>query len=440
MSIKQRLRFARDALAVNRSGLFDAGWYRLRYPEAEAAGVHPAVHFLTQGWRTGCDPGPGFNCRWYLEQNPNVWASGINPLLHYLRGGAAEGRLPLPDRADEFISSGAGTFSSRQLLRDVPLIIRSFFTTDLANLLTDAKAVVPAPRYLRGCVDARPEGITVLVCAHASGRQLFGAERSLLTVLEAMNNLGFNVITTLPTPNPEYEASAARFSQGVYVFTYPQWSKDFPENAEVVAAFEKIIAECGVDFVHVNTIMPREVLTAARRLDKVSIVHARELISEDEDLADAIGESPSSVASMVLERADFIIANSTATAECYGGSERVFVVRNSVAVDQLDIANTVEQSAVCIALIGSNTRKKGVEDFLELSRLLQGRVSNVKLLVIGARPEIDETRWNERPDNLAYTGYLPSSEEAIARANIVVNLSHVPESFGRTVAEAMWSE
>ena len=64
-------------------------------------------------------------------------------------------------------------------------------------------------------------------------------------------------------------------------------------------------------------------------------------------------------------------------------------------------------------------------------------MSNAKLLVIGARPEIDETRWNERPDNLAYAGYLPSSEEAIARANIVVNLSHVPESFGRTVAEAM---
>ena len=129
-------------------------------------------------------------------------------------------------------------------------------------------------------------------------------------------------------------------------------------------AFEKIIAECSVDVVHVNTIMPREVLTVARRLDKVSIVHARELISEDVDLADAIGESPSSVASMVLDGADFIIANSTATAECYGGSGRVFVVRNSIAVDRLDIPNTVEQSAVCIALIGSNTGKKASRIFL----------------------------------------------------------------------------
>jgi glycosyltransferase involved in cell wall biosynthesis len=252
-----------------------------------------------------------------------------------------------------------------------------------------------------------------------------------------MKNLGFNVITTLPTPNPEYEIYVAKLCCGVYVFPYPQWSKDFSEIEEVVGTFENIIVDCNVDVVHVNTIMPREALTAARRLDKVSIVHAREIVTTDFALAGAIGQTPASIVSIVLDRADAIVANSIATAKCYGESGRVFVVRNCVDADQLDIPNTVVPSSVCIALVGSNTRKKGIEDFIELAELLEGRVDNARLLIIGSKPEVAKTRWNMRPDNLTYVGYQHQSADAISRANIVVNLSRVPESFGRTLAEAL---
>lgn len=438
MSILQRLRFFRDVLAVDRSAHFDAGWYLTTYPDVAATDTDAAVHFLSEGWRAGLDPGPEFSTSWYLEQNPNVWAAGINPLLHYLRGGAAEGREPNPrwmDAADA--DEPTRSMSLGRLIRDGSLLLKSLFTADLVNQTGASVPIVKKPRHVRGLVESRSEGLTVLVCAHASGRQLYGAERSFLDVLQAMMNLGFNVIATLPTPNPEYEKSVARLCSDVFVFAYPQWSKDFSEIAEVVGTFEKIVTDCRVDVVHANTIMPREVLTAARRLGKVSIVHAREIISMDDDLAAAIGQPSATIVSMVLDRADAVIANSAATASCYGDSRRVFVVRNCVDTDQLDIPNTVDPSSVCIALVGSNTRKKGIEDFIELAECLEGRVGNARLLVIGSRPETAETRWNMRPENLVYAGYQDRSVDAISQTNIVVNLSRIPESFGRTVAEAM---
>jgi glycosyltransferase involved in cell wall biosynthesis len=439
VSLKQRLRFTRDVFHVNRSRLFDADWYERTYPDSTAAGLQPAVHFLTEGWRAGLDPGPQFSTRWYLEQNPNVWASGINPLLHFLRGGAAEGRLPRPGWTETLVTDeAASVLSVNDLLRDASLLVAAFFTTDLSRASVRGAGVTPAPRFVPGHVRSRPEKRTVLVCAHASGVRLFGAERSLLDVLNALNNLGFNVFTTLPTPNPDYERSVASLCQGIYVFAYPQWSKDFSEIEEVVQRFERVIDQHNVDIIHVNTIMPREPLTAACRLRKISIVHARELITSDAALAEAIGVPPAEIVSRVLNRADVIVANSAATAECYRDSERVRIVHNCVDVDQLDMPNRVTPSSVSIALIGSNTLEKGIEDFLDLAELLHGRVKNANLLVIGSEPPaVIQHRWDTRAENLSYAGYSQRGEEAIAQANIVVNLSRVPESFGRTVVEAM---
>src|SRR5690606_21483211 len=39
--------------------------------------------------------------------------------------------------------------------------------------------------------------------------------------------------------------------------------------------------------------------------------------------------------------------------------------------------------------------------------------------------------------NLRYAGYVDSPAEALAQLDVLVNLSHVQESFGRTVLEAM---
>src|SRR5439155_9838122 len=73
--------------------LFDAVWYRQRYPDV-AAHAHPLVHYLKRGGFEGYNPNPYFDSEWYLAINPDVAASGINPLVHFVRYGAREGRNP----------------------------------------------------------------------------------------------------------------------------------------------------------------------------------------------------------------------------------------------------------------------------------------------------------------------------------------------------------
>jgi glycosyltransferase involved in cell wall biosynthesis len=78
------------------SGLFDATWYRERYPDVRKADVDPLVHYLKRGAREGRDPHPLFACSFYLQSNPDVRAAGVNPLVHYLTIGGFEGRDPHP--------------------------------------------------------------------------------------------------------------------------------------------------------------------------------------------------------------------------------------------------------------------------------------------------------------------------------------------------------
>ncbi len=76
------------------SGLFDAEWYRNRYPDVAQANHDPLNHFVTFGTLERRDPNPLFNSNWYLARYPDVAGAKRNPLDHFLTAGAQEGRDP----------------------------------------------------------------------------------------------------------------------------------------------------------------------------------------------------------------------------------------------------------------------------------------------------------------------------------------------------------
>jgi len=78
------------------SGLFDAAWYLVSYPDVRDDELDPLVNFCRVGWREGRRPNQYFDPEWYLERHPDVRAAGMNPLLHYVRHGDHEGRRPVP--------------------------------------------------------------------------------------------------------------------------------------------------------------------------------------------------------------------------------------------------------------------------------------------------------------------------------------------------------
>ncbi|BBK39272.1 hypothetical protein STAQ_43500 [Allostella sp. ATCC 35155] len=81
---------------AERSGLFDADWYRREHP-GEAGPVEALLRaYLADPALRQRALGPRFHGARYLAENPDVDAAGLNPLAHYLRHGRHEGRaLPI---------------------------------------------------------------------------------------------------------------------------------------------------------------------------------------------------------------------------------------------------------------------------------------------------------------------------------------------------------
>jgi hypothetical protein len=83
----------RDIQLLYQSGLFDADWYRVEYPDVANTRLDPAEHYLLHGAAEGRNPGPQFNTNQYLYDHPDLADSGENPLLHFLGSrGTADAR------------------------------------------------------------------------------------------------------------------------------------------------------------------------------------------------------------------------------------------------------------------------------------------------------------------------------------------------------------
>src|SRR5437773_253947 len=80
-----------DYEEVRKSGLFDAEYYLVTYPDVADRNLDPLVHYLEEGAGEGRNPYPDFDAGFYLEQCRARGEQPSNPLLHYLRIGAARG-------------------------------------------------------------------------------------------------------------------------------------------------------------------------------------------------------------------------------------------------------------------------------------------------------------------------------------------------------------
>ncbi|WP_449431666.1 glycosyltransferase [Pseudomonas putida] len=374
--------------------LFNPDWYLQRYPDVRAAGVDPWQHYQASGAAEGRDPGPDFNTAWYLEQCPEARDSDLPVLLHYLNVGRELG-----------YEAGHPTLTGGQAYRP-----------------------------------GRP---TVLLCAHAADEQLFGAERCLPDVLDACAKLELNVLVSVPSvANAAYMAELqARALLVACIPTLP-WRADAAPCPVAVERFAELIKAHSVDLVQANTIMLREPLIAARQADVPAIMHVHESPAHDAELCEGIGLPPAQVVAQALERADHVLANSGFTAQHLAKPGATHVVGNIIDFKAFDLPNTINSKCITAALISSNLPKKGVQDLLELARELAADTPNLQLLLIGPEsPSVAGLRElharGALPDNLRLMPYASSPQAAIAQANIVLNLSHCQETFGRTLLEGM---
>lgn len=381
-----------DEISIIRSSnLFSDHWYNLHYPDVVDAGIDPVVHYVNHGAAEGRNPGPNFDSSRYRSCFTRVGQILCSPLAHYLRLGQNLGLDP-----------------------SYPIIAG-------VNLLEN-----------------RP---SILLCGHASGLQLFGAELSLLDILDAYAANEINVIVTIPeSGNKSYIDKLRTKAHKIYVVPYTLWDKATDPCPYAISRIKSIIEQNLVRFVHVNTIMLREPLLAARAICVPTAIHVRESLKHDSSICSKLGLGHSEIVGKVQESADILIANSEFTYHTYFKENSTFLVRNSVSQQLFNLKNIVNPNKINITLISSNLPKKGVFDFINIARTLEYNTPNAFFLIIGPENEhILNLKKTDHPlpSNLKVCGYLPTPEDAINQSNIVMNLSHFEETFGRTVIEAL---
>jgi glycosyltransferase involved in cell wall biosynthesis/GT2 family glycosyltransferase len=298
------------------------------------------------------------------------------------------------------------------------------------------------PERFEGKSQYKPSAPTVLLCAHISGHQLFGGERSFLDVLEALYRLGLNIVVTLPSSNNKaYINHIANSTIAIYSLPYKQWISAREPDPMLQLQFCDIIAIHNISIVYSNTIVLIEPAMAARQMNRLSVVHARELITIDDSLRERIGLPVQTIIKTVYGRYDFVIANSKATEFTFAREGRTFYVPNAVDTKELALDNKLGQR-IKVGIVSSNIPKKGISDFIEVAKLCKDLANSVEFVVIG--PENAQVeQWKKQvvsgqlPSNLKFLGYRDTPKAAMAELNILLNLSSFAESFGRTVAEAM---
>ena len=86
------------------SGLIDAEWYTIKYPDIGAA--DPIQHFIDYGRFELRQPGPRFDPHWYLRTYPQVIRSKLDPFTHYLTIGRTDGLKPIgPEIYQQWIAA-----------------------------------------------------------------------------------------------------------------------------------------------------------------------------------------------------------------------------------------------------------------------------------------------------------------------------------------------
>ncbi|GAA3712714.1 hypothetical protein GCM10022421_19980 [Oceanisphaera sediminis] len=374
------------ALLAQQSGLFDAAWYLRRYPDVAAAGMDPWLHYLRHGYKEGRDPGPGFSGSGYQWAEPR--AQGKNPLLHLLSTDQAVGyTLPIH----------------------------------------------------QGRLTWQPGRPSLLLCAHQVTEQCYGAERSFIDVLQALSALPFNLVVTLPSAIAAgYVEQIKELSHRVVILPYHWWQAGRTVETETVSQFAELIRQFNITLVYCNTLTLLEPLLAAKETSVPSITHVRELPEHDAPLCEALQCQPEQIRQHLLQHSDFFIANSQVVANYLNAPERVCIIPNIIESARFDLP-LPRCARLQLGMISSNLPKKGLHDFVRLAALLHEQGVTVDCVLIGPENEHTRALFIEQapPANLRFAGYLPSPQEAIGQLDVLVNLSHFQESFGRSVLEAM---
>lgn len=282
---------------------------------------------------------------------------------------------------------------------------------------------------------SHPDKKNILIISHMLDDQKFGAENSLNGIIASIDKSKYNVHLVFPRKSIDYFNELKSEIQSITCFHY-SWRSNNDAKKSEISTFREILISLNIDLVHSNTVTLQAPLLAAKELKIPSVLHCREILISDPDLCLTFNLTPEQIEEQINQETRYCITNSEFTDRTFNFKGQTFCIHNEIDCKVLNIPNNVDKSKIYVGLISSNIPKKGINDFVKLATLAQS-IPNLTFRLIGPKNRHIEEIKNRLPANLEIIGYQETPKDAISHTNIVVNLSRFPESFGRTVAEAM---
>lgn len=371
---------------------------------------------------------------WYVRRNKPIQELYVDPVEHFVQTGMSLGFEFGPKLSLSYLQN-----------------YKHLSTESVLSVNSEDTELGDFPPFVSGFGERK--NTSILISGHAANKTLFGAELSLVDMVKAASNNGFNVIVVLPSAeNKSYIDSLKPYCSRVYFVNDTWWQKGISRSSEVIVQFLQIFEKEDIALLHVNTLVQHNIYEAAYLKNIPVITHVRELLSADSVLRETLCATSSEAYTRILDNSQKVIANSTKTKEDIVASSanegrtipNIEVVPNIFEVPKHHEFSDSKKMKTTIrfGLVSSNIAKKGVEDAILLADALesQGEV-NAKVVLVGPKTDLIKQLEEEQSKGLhtlvIYKGYVEQPQDIYENLDVVLNLSHFSESFGRTVLEGM---
>ena len=311
------------------------------------------------------------------------------------------------------------------------------------------------------------EPIRVLFVSHDAS--MYGAQRTLMTLLSAIDRRVCSPFLVVPYDGPMSEA-AAELGIPVFVESQVHWVpylfmssrrrrlgrlyRFFRTLQPRCRAIERLIADHGIDLVYTNTVTCAEGAIAARRTQKPHVWHIHESILRNSDLAQLLPYRLYCAAIEFLSKS--IIFCSRALAMDYPQlSRKSSIVYNGLPTPPLrdrlaarrDITNElgINHGAKLVAVVSALSPRKDHLTFLAAAEQVARRIEEVVFLIVGSGPERIANLIRKRIGDLELDskvrllGWRDDIPYLLAAIDVLV-ISSEQESFGLTAIEALAME
>ncbi len=377
---------------------------------------------------------PHWSESWYVRKYKPIQELNIDPITHFIQTGNHQGFEVGPSLPLSFF---------RHYKK---LTIESVLK--LNKIDTEAGKI---PLYING--NGINDNTSVLLCAHAADSTIFGAELSFVDMVKAISNNGYNVVVALPSAENElYINSLKPYCSRIYFINDIWWQRGASFSSEVLVQYKELFKAEDIALIHVNTMVQHNVYEAARQQGIPVVTHVRELLSADATLRETLCTTASEGYKRVLDYSHMVIANSqkmkSDILDCVAGSHdfnsKIKVIHNVFNVPEVEMRDVSCElgEVVRFGLVSSNIAKKGVMDAIHLAALLEEQgINNALIVLIGPKTDFIEKLEREQRQGLhslvKYVGYMSNPDDIYKNLDVVLNVSHFAESFGRTVLEGM---